>query len=303
MGVFGLSTVGVLLHMFSVWRAQHVKDAARIAGADELREHRRRRRNAKTYRAQKRRRSRRKLQLVQERGGRCEDCGYSRCVAALEFHHRDASTKEFGIGNFDGSLHRLIAETQKCDLLCANCHRLRHAVADGAALGQHIASVRDRKARAIALMGRECFECALVGPAALFEFHHLDAATKAFGISHRGISSRTWKDTLAELEKCVMLCANCHREVHAGVRTIRPTLLGLAEDALPYVAYNTIVALSPPWTGRSSRTSRSARHSAHPSVARSRRPTTSSSRCSRTTRTRSTSTRTTRRRPSSNARW
>ena len=33
-----------------------------------------------------------------------------------------------------------------------------------------------------------------------------------------------------------VLCANCHREVHAGVRSIRPTLLGLAEDALPYVA-------------------------------------------------------------------
>jgi predicted HNH restriction endonuclease len=40
----------------------------------------------------------------------------------------------------------------------------------------------------------------------------------------------------AELAKCVMLCANCHREVHAGMRVLDKGLLGLAEDALAYVA-------------------------------------------------------------------
>lgn len=212
------------------------KTPPRIAGAEELREHRRRRRNAKTYRAQKRRRSRRKLELVAARGGRCEDCGYSRCPAALEFHHRDASTKEFGVGGFDGSPHRLLAEIQKCDLLCANCHRVRHAGSDGASLDGRVVYDRDRKARAVALMGGACFECERDGPSRLFEFHHWDAGTKTFGISQSGISSRNWQDIVAELEKCVMLCANCHREVHAGVRTIRPTLLGLAEDVAPYAA-------------------------------------------------------------------
>jgi len=173
---------------------------------------------------------------VAARGGRCEDCGYSRCVAALEFHHRDTSTKEFGVGGYDGSLDRLRAEIQKCDLLCANCHRLRHAGADGARLEERVAFDRDKKARAVALMGGTCFECERVGPTRLFEFHHWEAESKAFGISQSGISSRNWLAIVAELDKCVMLCANCHREVHAGVRTIRPTLLGLAEDAAPYVA-------------------------------------------------------------------
>jgi len=41
---------------------------------------------------------------------------------------------------------------------------------------------------------------------------------------------------IAELAKCVMLCANCHREVHAGARELDAGLPGLAEDALAYVA-------------------------------------------------------------------
>jgi len=207
-----------------------------MASPDDLREHRRRKRNAKTYRCQKRRRKRRKGELVAAAGGCCVDCGYSTCLAALEFHHRDAAGKDFGVGNFDGSLARLLAEVQKCDLLCANCHRLRHAVLDDDALLSDLGVARrEQKRSSVMHMGSSCFECERTGVPALFEFHHVDARDKDFGISRSGIV-RAWDEIVTELEKCIMLCANCHREVHAGVRTIRPTLLGLAEDELPYVA-------------------------------------------------------------------
>jgi hypothetical protein len=69
----------------------------------------------------------------------------------------------------------------------------------------------------------------------LFEFHHLSADEKDFGLSESGIPHR-WATVVAELAKCVMLCANCHREVHAGVRELEEGLLGLAEGRLRYAA-------------------------------------------------------------------
>src|SRR5213078_103359 len=101
---------------------------------------------------------------------------------------------------------------------------------------EHVARERRvRKARAVALMGNTCHTCERGGPSKLFEFHHRNAAEKLFGISEDGIM-RDWAKVLAELAKCVMLCANCHREVHAGVRTLDHPQPGLAEHALPYAA-------------------------------------------------------------------
>jgi excisionase family DNA binding protein len=70
------------------------------------------------------RRRRLKEILVGEAGGRCMICGYDRYTGALEFHHRDPATKEFGIGNrgLTRSLEAVRAEAAKCVLLCANCH-------------------------------------------------------------------------------------------------------------------------------------------------------------------------------------
>jgi len=47
------------------------------------------------------------------------------------------------------------------------------------------------------------------------EFHHRDSSKKDFGISYRGYT-RSWAKVLEEIEKCELLCANCHRETHAS---------------------------------------------------------------------------------------
>ena len=66
----------------------------------------------------------RKEELVLALGGKCQKCGYDRCIWSLDFHHRDKISKKFGIGKMTGRLskEKLLAEAQKCDLLCKNCH-------------------------------------------------------------------------------------------------------------------------------------------------------------------------------------
>lgn len=71
-----------------------------------------------------RRRRKVKRQLVEEAGGSCVLCGYSRCQAALQFHHVEPDGKEFHLSHHghSRSIARSRAEAEKCVLLCANCH-------------------------------------------------------------------------------------------------------------------------------------------------------------------------------------
>lgn len=48
------------------------------------------------------------------------------------------------------------------------------------------------------------------------EFHHMDPSTKDDTVSNM-VGKRRWDAVLAEIEKCVVLCANCHRKVHDGM--------------------------------------------------------------------------------------
>jgi 5-methylcytosine-specific restriction endonuclease McrA len=66
---------------------------------------------------------------VEYKGGKCEICGYDRCMDALEFHHKDASSKDFGISEkgHSRSWIKVMEELDKCIMICANCHRELHA--------------------------------------------------------------------------------------------------------------------------------------------------------------------------------
>ena len=72
------------------------------------------------------------------------------------------------------------------------------------------------KERAIAFLGGKCQGCGYSHCPAAFDFHHMDPREKDFDISTRV----AWSEALeVELKKCVLLCANCHREAHAGWRS------------------------------------------------------------------------------------
>ena len=72
-------------------------------------------------------RKRTKELLVEYKGGKCEFCGYNKCIEALEFHHIDETTKEFQISSSTKSLEKQKKEADKCYMLCANCHREVHS--------------------------------------------------------------------------------------------------------------------------------------------------------------------------------
>lgn len=69
-----------------------------------------------------------KEQCVLYKGGQCEICGYKKCIAALEFHHTDPKLKELSIAKMNWNFNeKAKQELNKCQLLCANCHREAHS--------------------------------------------------------------------------------------------------------------------------------------------------------------------------------
>lgn len=70
--------------------------------------------------------------------------------------------------------------------------------------------------RMIAYLGGRCKHCNGVFHRAAFDFHHRDPTTKAFALSQN--CWRKWEDLVVELDKCDLLCANCHRTHHATRR-------------------------------------------------------------------------------------
>lgn len=81
------------------------------------------------------------------------------------------------------------------------------------------------KERAIAYMGGRCSLCPYDKCPAAMVFHHLDPREKDFNISSR----MSWKSIERELQKCVLLCSNCHAEVHSGYHPLH-----LVQDDNPY---------------------------------------------------------------------
>ena len=68
-----------------------------------------------------------KEKAVTYKGGKCEKCGYNKCIAALDFHHKNPEEKIYDVKSLMNRKWELIQEEiDKCILLCSNCHREEH---------------------------------------------------------------------------------------------------------------------------------------------------------------------------------
>jgi 5-methylcytosine-specific restriction endonuclease McrA len=89
-----------------------------------------------------------------------------------------------------------------------------------------IEAVKKRRKRlkemAVQYKGGKCGICGYNKCIEALEFHHLKG--KDFGLSSRGIT-RSWRKVKNEIDKCILLCANCHREIHAGILQLPPEMV------------------------------------------------------------------------------
>ena len=65
--------------------------------------------------------------------------------------------------------------------------------------------------------GGQCTICGYSKCIGALEFHHLDPAEKEFTMAKMKNHKRKWEDCKKELDKCILVCGNCHPEIHAGL--------------------------------------------------------------------------------------
>jgi hypothetical protein len=74
---------------------------------------------------------------------------------------------------------------------------------------------RKLKIMAVEYKGGKCCRCGYNRCVRALEFHHLNPAEKKFDFS-RGLT-RSWETLRQELDKTILVCANCHREIECGI--------------------------------------------------------------------------------------
>lgn len=69
------------------------------------------------------------------------------------------------------------------------------------------------KSAAIKLLGGKCRKCGWSGNQAALQFHHTDSKAKEFIIGN--VANKSWDSIKNEMQKCILLCANCHAIEHS----------------------------------------------------------------------------------------
>jgi hypothetical protein len=88
---------------------------------------------------------------------------------------------------------------------CNDCYKKRNVV-------RTTEYRRKLKRRAVEYLGGKCSKCGYHKSIHALDFHHRDPHEKEFTIS--AYSNLSWERVVKELDRCVLVCANCHRELH-----------------------------------------------------------------------------------------
>ena len=159
----------------------------------------------------------------------CSVCGLSfpDFPNIIDFHHEGRESKETAIGTMirTGTAKKtILKEIEKCIPVCANCHRKLHN-AQKKPETKYSAGTRRYQQRHWGwwVDMKKNLQCSICGQSfpdcpSIMDFHHGGGRPKEAAISTM-IRGRLSKEAiLAEVSKCVPVCANCHRRLHESER-------------------------------------------------------------------------------------
>jgi len=164
-----------------------------------------------------------KKKAVELLGGKCRDCGLkTEYLGIYTFHHTDPHKKDINIAKARMSWKRLEIELHKCALLCERCHRIRHSNDESTCTDKRaLASMerhRKNKRLAVEYKGRACLDCGFKSEVlSTLDFHHRNPAEKELKMSR--LLNGSFVRIKKEVDKCDLLCCNCHIIRHTNLRT------------------------------------------------------------------------------------
>ena len=110
---------------------------------------------------------------------------------------------------------KIIIKCIECDVVIPNVTRSRKYCTDCKRkrnIRRTTQYRRDLKRRSVEYLGGSCRLCGYNRSVRALDFHHVDESQKSFTIS--AYANLSWPKIVKELDKCILLCANCHREKH-----------------------------------------------------------------------------------------
>jgi hypothetical protein len=86
---------------------------------------------------------------------------------------------------------------------------------------QHVKDWRkNTKLRIVKSMGNKCQCCGYSLCYQALELHHLNPKNKDLSFGRVMANPKKWESIVTELRKCILVCSNCHKEIHAGIKIV-----------------------------------------------------------------------------------
>ena len=160
-----------------------------------------------------------KIKSINYLGGECTKC-QEKNIFKLCFHHLNPNLKNTNLENnilANMKWDSLKKELDKCIVLCQNCHREEHYINNHGGDFRRI-----NKKIFLEYKGISCVKCSYDKCEASLSFHHLNLSMKEFNIGKvnerfDSIQNLNTK-ILNELDKCIVLCFNCHILEHSDTK-------------------------------------------------------------------------------------